>query len=316
MQLTERIYQELFQAILRGEFRPGQRFPTEQEAMERFGASRITVRRAFARLEENRVISRKQKVGSVVNTTFAATSGKIGMIGALVPISDHFARSFLNTLCGEAARRDAVTVLEPGNSGQEQNKAVMRLVLHGVRDLVVWGIDRELNLDLFLRLRILGVNMVFFDRINPGKIADYVCLDNAEAVRTLLDIAVRQGVRRIFFADPLELDIDTNHERLAYCRRECAARELLFSAEIPAKFPPDSAVFAVNDQVALDFAGRGVPVFSIDGLPESRARGIVSYRQPMTELAQSCFQALREQRRLGDRWKAREYRIAAEEPLA
>ena len=36
MQLTEEIYQSLFQAVMKGEFRPGQRFLTEQEAMERF----------------------------------------------------------------------------------------------------------------------------------------------------------------------------------------------------------------------------------------------------------------------------------------
>ena len=36
MQLTEQIYQALFQAVLTGEFQPGQRFLTEQEAMERF----------------------------------------------------------------------------------------------------------------------------------------------------------------------------------------------------------------------------------------------------------------------------------------
>ncbi len=316
MQLTEKIYQSLFKDILKGRFLPGQRFLTENEAMQRFGASRTTIRRAFAKLVDNHAILRKQKVGSIVNTKLAASEGKISRIAAILPIEDHFVRSFLSTLCNEAAKRDVITVLEPGSSGQQQNEAVIRLALHGIRDMVVWGIDRTLDLELFFRLRILGVNMVFFDRINPGKIADYVCLDNAGAMRALFEKATERGIRRVYFVDPTGLDIDSNHERLQCCRKECATHGIDFSTELPAIFPEYSAIFAVNDPTALMFAECGVPVFSIDGLPESRAKGIISYRQPMDELAKGCFKSLGDQRRLGENWKARQYRFLAQDPFA
>ena len=48
-------------------------------------------------------------------------------------------------------------------------------------------------MDLCLRLRILGVNLTFFDQIDPGKIADYVCLDNHDAVIALLDQAEKNA---------------------------------------------------------------------------------------------------------------------------
>lgn len=313
MQLTEQIYQALFQAVLTGEFQPGQRFLTEQEAMERFQASRITIRRAFARLEESHIISRKPKVGGIVNSTFAA-AGALQTVGMLVPLDDPFARSFLHTFYREAARRDVITALEPAATGAEQNRAVMRLVLHGVRDLVVWGIDRELDFNLFLRLRILGVNLVFFDRIHPGKIADYVGLDNEAAVRLLIRRAAAEKIRHIFFADPCALDIDTSRERREFCRKACAAHQIDFTEGVPAPLPPGSAIFAVNDPAALRYLHCGVPLFSIDGTPEAQAAGIVSCRQPMDKLAKACFQALRNQRKQGETWVAHDHRIAPEEP--
>lgn len=312
MHLTEQIYHALFQAVLEGEFTPGQHFLTEQEAMERFQVSRITIRRVFARLEENNIISRKTKVGSVVKTAFAAAAGAIRTVGVIMPLKEPFARNFFYTFCQEAARRDAVTALEPAENSAEQNQAVMRLALHGIRDLVVWGIDRTLDFNLFLRLRILGVNLVFFDRIHPGAIADYVGLDNRIAIKSLVAQAKNSGVKHLYFADPSGLDIDTSRERREYCCQECGIHQIAFSTELPNKYPPNSAIFAVNDPAALQFVGCGIPIFSIDGTHEAEKAGIVSSRQPMDKLAKACFQSLREQRKLGAHWHAREYRIAPE----
>ena len=316
MLLTDRIYRNMFEAILRGEFLPGRKFLTEQEAMERYHASRITVRRAFAMLEANHVIRRRQKVGSIVNTAFAASGGELDRIAAVVPLKSHFVRSFLAALCGEAASRDIITVLEPAASGADQNEALIRLVLHGLRDIIIWGIDRELDMDLCLRLRILGVNLTFFDQINPGEIADYVCLDHHDAIPALLDQAEKQGVKNIFFADSENPDVDTNRERRRFCREECAGRGWNFFETLSERFPPKSAIMAVNDEVALRLPECHLPVFSIDGQEESRRRGIVSYRQPMRELAQTCFYSLSRQRRLGAQWQAEEYRLKNREPFA
>ena len=318
MLLTDRIYHQMFETILRGEFLPGRRFLTEQEAMERYQASRVTIRRAFAMLEENRVISRRQKVGSIVNTAFAASGGELNCIAAVVPLKSRFVRSFLDTLCSEAAARDIITVLEPAADGAAQNEALIRLVLHGVRDIVIWGGDRKVDLDLCLRLRILGVNLTFFDQISPGGIADYVCLDNQDAMTALLNKAAEAGVRNIFLTAvrPQDMDVDTGRERLACCRRECVRRGWNFSTVLPETFPPESAIVAINDETALQMAGRGVPVFSIDGQEAARALGIVSYRQPMRELAQMCFRSLQRQRKLGGKWKAGQYRLKNEDPFA
>ncbi len=313
MQLTEHIYQTLFQAILEGEFKPGGQFLTEQEAMQRFSASRITVRRAYAKLEENHIILRRQKTGTTVNTVLGASEGKIRAIGILVPIDDAFARYFLETLCTESAHQDALTVLEPAKTGTAQNEAAVRLALHGVHDLVVWGIDRSLDFDLFLRLRVLGINLVFFDRIAPGKLADYVLTDNAAAMKAIFDRISAQDIRKIWFADPFQQDVDTTIERRECCLAECRKRGIEFLKKCPKS--GDGAIVAVNDPAALLYTNRGNPIFSIDGSPEAKQAGIVSYRQPMVEMARCCFSSLNNQRRLGQKWKAGEFRMRSEKPF-
>lgn len=316
MLLTDHIYQDMFESILRGEFPPGGKFLTEQESMDRYQASRVTVRRVFAMLEKEHVIHRRPKIGTTVSSSFAATSGELKSIAAVVPLKSHFVRSFLNTLCEDASGRDIITVLEPAVSGEKQNDALIRLVLHGLRDIIIWGIDRDLDMELCLRLRILGVNLTFFDQIDPGDIADYVCLDNHDAIISLLDQAGKHGVRNFFFADSENPDVDSNQERCRFCRDECQSRGWSFSGTLPKKFPPKSAIMAVNDEVALKMLGYHLPVFSIDGQEESRKQGIISYRQPMKELAQTCFHSLLQQRKLGAQWKARQYRLKNKVPFA
>jgi len=312
MQLTDYIYTDLFLAILHGEFQPGDRFLTEQEACERFHASRITVRRVYARLENEHVILRKQRVGTIVNNTFTAGKGEIRMIGVLLSTDDHFSRRFMNALCSAASRRDVVAALEPCNSGEEENRAVIRLVRHGIRDIVVWGIDRGLDMNLFFRLRLLGVNLVFFDRINPGSIADYVVLDNFAAIESLIQKAGAMKITKIFFADSAGLKVDTSVERHNACLEMCRKYGLEYSEELPETFPEHSAVLAINDPEALKFAGCGVPVFSIDGTRECLAKGIVSYPQSMERMAEMCFRSLQDQRKLGAKWKPRQFRIKQE----
>ncbi len=53
--------------IARGEFEPGQRLPTETELCRSFSTSRITVRRAMAILEDERLVRRRAGSGTFVN---------------------------------------------------------------------------------------------------------------------------------------------------------------------------------------------------------------------------------------------------------
>jgi DNA-binding GntR family transcriptional regulator len=64
-----RLAEMIRQRILAGEWRAGQRLPTEQRLCEDFSASRITIRRALQILEEELLIRRRQGSGTFVSPT-------------------------------------------------------------------------------------------------------------------------------------------------------------------------------------------------------------------------------------------------------
>jgi GntR family transcriptional regulator of arabinose operon len=59
--------QKLRRQIAVNGLQPGDRFPTEDELVQEHGLSRITIRKALSLLERDGLLSRKRKVGTVVN---------------------------------------------------------------------------------------------------------------------------------------------------------------------------------------------------------------------------------------------------------
>lgn len=64
--LHARIRAEVEARILSGEWKPGDRLPTETELMARYGCSRMTVNKAMASLAATGLISRNRRAGTVV----------------------------------------------------------------------------------------------------------------------------------------------------------------------------------------------------------------------------------------------------------
>lgn len=64
--LHARIRAEVEARILSGEWKPGDRLPTETELMARYGCSRMTVNKAMASLVATGLISRNRRAGTVV----------------------------------------------------------------------------------------------------------------------------------------------------------------------------------------------------------------------------------------------------------
>ena len=65
---TESVREQVFDAILHGEYLPGDAIPAEREMAEITGTSRITVRRAYAQLEKSGILERRQGRGTTIRT--------------------------------------------------------------------------------------------------------------------------------------------------------------------------------------------------------------------------------------------------------
>jgi GntR family transcriptional repressor for pyruvate dehydrogenase complex len=72
--LAERVVRAVASDIRLGALRPGERLPTEAEAVERFGVSRTVVREALSRLQASGLVETRHGVGTIV----AARGGERG----------------------------------------------------------------------------------------------------------------------------------------------------------------------------------------------------------------------------------------------
>lgn len=334
MQLTESIRRQVVDGILEGKYRPGDKLPTERGMAELTSTSRITVRRAYGQLEQAGIIERKTKTGTTVAETFRGNSDAIDLVAVITTLDDQFSRVFLEALHAACAANDALLVLAVAKErAAEQDAQALKLAAKGVKNIVVWGFDKSIDTALFQRLRILGVNSVFFDRVVPADFADFVGLDNRHAIQTLMDAAAATGP--CAFANIAGLNIDSNAERERSFLDECRRRKLphsLFQIPWDALDTPaaeqfcrvffasrgkdlPAAVVCVNDRVALAVKAAcptGVEVYSVDGTAEALAAGIVTYSQPIGMMAAATVRALESQRREGKDWQPRQYRFKGE----
>ena len=331
--LTEEIEDILTREIMHGVYPPGGMFPSEFDSVKRFGISRVTVRRVYANLEKKGILLRKIRCNTTVNDRMTAATDPIRMVGVLLPLSHEFSRTFLNSMNQEAARENALLVLAPPfNNGREQSRVAIDMVCGGVRNLVVWGYDHDLDLEVFRRLRLLGINLVFFDHVAPGNIADYVALDNEHAISALLDKAVQDGCHRFVFVNTAGLEVETNMERERLFRKFCQAENLPCevtalpwyemlkngAAEHCRKFfddlpePEKTAVFCANafqaDCIYKAVGTRG-RYYSISTSETGYAPTIFNIIQPISAMAKRCFELLRSQQSEGKHWKAKDSRL-------
>ncbi|NQU40734.1 MAG: FadR family transcriptional regulator [Lentisphaerae bacterium] len=93
--LTDTVAERLTAAIRDGEFKPGDKLPTEQELGERFGVSRNVVREATNELRSRGLVKTRQGSGSVVTGEFHKPvrnviadllSGRVGAEGKLLEL--------------------------------------------------------------------------------------------------------------------------------------------------------------------------------------------------------------------------------------
>ena len=177
---TESLRLRIFRDILRGKYSPGDPLPPEREMALLAKVSRIIVRQAYAELEAAGIVQREQGRGTFVARTAGGSAHNKDTIALLTSIRDAFSLEFLAAVEQAVARADAMLVIKlTEEDPAREEAAAIELVAKGVRNLIVWPSGRGLAEETFRRLRVLGTNMVFFDRVLPGDYADYIGLDNA-----------------------------------------------------------------------------------------------------------------------------------------
>jgi len=329
--LTEKVRASIVESILSGKYAPGDQVPPERELAEQTGTSRITVRRAYSQLEARGIIVRRPHNGTRVAETFRGRTGPLESIGVITTLPHRFSGLFVEAVSRRCSQEDALLTLgipDP-DTAEEQLKLAIRMVSHGVRDIIIWGANRNFDFKVFERLRILGVNLVFFDQVIPGDYADYVGLDNACAVQELFECALSRGAQDFVFLTFDDQDVDTNKEReeafnSCLSSHHLQGRTLRISSTATHSerhriaddaCRPGCAVIAVNSPLLLQLFSAPPPqarLYCVDYIDQLAEIGAVGYRQPISEMADIAVNMLLEQRRKGDKWHSVIRRVKGE----
>ena len=206
------IYQTLESSIRRGEFRAGDRLPSEAELCTRFGASRITVAKALQSLQQDRLVRRRPGSGSYVQLPEQASSYQFGLL-----IPELGSTEIFEPICQgimRAPQAKSHSLIWGYSSPNEENReaAAMSLCRQFVEQRVsgvffapleYTGSRDVVNQRIVEELQQANIPVVLLDRCYlryPHRSGlDRVGIDNHRAAFLLTQHLWQQGARRIVF---------------------------------------------------------------------------------------------------------------------
>lgn len=342
------VEQAVIQGILEGAYLPGQQAPSERTMMEQQQCSRVSVRRAYAALQERGVLETRHGKGAFVSQRARGHQRSIDTVAVMLDLNDYFAVAFLDALEQAAATHDVFLIVKQTRQDAVlEAEAGVQLAHQGFQNLIVWGSGKDLQRSMFERLRILGSNIILFDRMFPDGWADYIGTDNRHCADALVQHIAASGHQQIELLAYADLAWDSLQQREDELQRAAAAASLpLRTHYVPWAAAPSSlqtahgfqtadleapatgiikehraywcadhtAVIGINDYLAMQVKSQceEASVYGIDGLLSALDMGIITYRHPTAALADICIQHLLDQRDQAERWHARHTTAAGE----
>jgi GntR family transcriptional regulator, arabinose operon transcriptional repressor len=266
--------------ILDGRLSAGTRLPTDEELAALYQISRDTVRQALALLANEGLIERVQGRGTFViqprSNGSPVTQPKQKQIGLVLnrTLRTHLT---MNLLVGveQAAKSHGYNVSFTYAEGEQDQQArdIARLQANHVLGMIIWAMGDTTHDNSIQQLQTDQFPLILIDRYFPGLAIDYVGSDNIGGGYRATEHLLILGHRRIGFVFAQEETLQTTsvYERWqGYCKAlqkyevpydetlvvpdvrklQSGAREGL--VEFLQRPDRPSAIFAVNDYIALD----------------------------------------------------------------
>lgn len=179
--------------IYKGVYADGEKIPSERQLALDYNVSRITVRKALELLEEDDLIRREVGNGTLVQLRNRGNETALDTVALVATSKNPFFASFIAEFQKTAWENDTLLlyVEVPEKTGIED--CLYQLYQKDIRNAVVWPDDQTVDKAKLLRLRSIGMNLVFFDTDDAYPYADCAFLDNEDAVRRLVQEHAGEG---------------------------------------------------------------------------------------------------------------------------
>lgn len=214
--LYEQIYNILKEKIYLGEFKYGERVPSEKELSQQFQVSRITTKKALQKLAEEGLIDRKPGKGSFVIfsgsverqdqltlsvTPLSKTSRSIAYI--MPSFDDAYGTEIVTSIDRSLVERGAMFMLRCSFGKTELEDAAIRdFVQYGVDGIIIYPIHSDKFSDEILKLIVDRFPHVLVDRYLKRVNSTSVCTKNVEAARLGTNYLFELHHRHIAFLVP------------------------------------------------------------------------------------------------------------------
>lgn len=205
----------LISRIDRGEFKRGDRLPSESELARDFGVSRQTAHRAVHELHRQGRVARRRRMGTFVSEP---TRRQTGLVALLMDHTNDYPQADLvrgiQAGLGDGFRLVLVDVGDDPNREADQLDR-MRRDADGV---LIYPLSHAQNTPLLQELVDEGLPLVCLDRAPDRLRADAVVSDNYGATRLAMERLIAQGHRRVAFISGDNPQVSAVRERhAAWC---------------------------------------------------------------------------------------------------
>lgn len=317
--------------IYEGVYQDGEKIPSERQLATDYDVSRITVRKALELLEAEDLITREVGSGTHVKLRNRGNETTLDMVALVAPSKNPFFAEFITKLQKTAWEHDTLLlyVEVPKKTGLED--CLYQLYTKNIRNAVVWPDDQQMDVKKLLRLRSIGMNLVFFDTDDAFPYADCVYLDNEDAVRTLVQGQTKKYVKYLFIGWD-KLSISNVKKREEAFRKFCPDGEIV---RVPWRRDRD---VGESDMQRIEEAVRGMKeglvvcndrelgqqtaelfyrkdllkmadLAVIDDFEGSKNYQITAYRQDLLKDAECIYRQLEEQVTKGRDWTAKNWAV-------
>ncbi len=231
--MYERIYKDLLTKIMKQEYLPGDKLPTEKELTDEYHVSRITAKKAMDMLAYKEFIKRIPGRGSYVNKSSARikedvlaedktaqeimehNSGKKRVIHV---IFDMFGADFgVELLRGiEAACRKLKLSMMFSCTYADmdvEKDLIIEAQEHEVSGIILMCVQNEMYSNIVLQMVLDGFPLLLVDRHMIGLSVSCVKTDNYTAAQELAAVLVERGHKRICFLTHKDINTTTIQER-------------------------------------------------------------------------------------------------------
>lgn len=274
----ETVKQALLQQIRAGELHPGDKLPNDEDLMNRFQVSGITIRKALTELASEGVITRIKRKGSFVNGAEAANPSS-RLIAFIVSAEDNFDVSYMKIIKGAqqaAAEFNYSLIVEWSNENLAVEQAsILKMLDRKVDGFLIYPFDPVQSQDNYRLIEQHNIPYLLVDRYNVDHPSYFAGCDNYDGAILATRELIRLKHTKIKFAS-YHFFLHSEQERFAgFCSAMRQAGLPVTDDDLLTRIDYDAladriekrevtALFCSNDKLAMEIirqlTGRGLKI--------------------------------------------------------